>query len=240
MVDVVSSVPTSGAILLPLRRLMTLAATCSLVLTLASCGPEEAGDSVGPAGSVSSTEGAAAPSAGTQADGSMTIEGIIESVEARLDAEFAASDPPDGVLGPIELQCGDSGPIEPGEVFACLGIPRTEPDFPLDPVGVVFYVIDERGTTYSIDGTDVPDSTAALVELYQTVPTGLFCRDLLHDDAGSHLFIAAGRPPIDGFFWSLVYWSLEGRPERMDADGNGIPCETLYDSAVVSTVMAGN
>ncbi len=45
--------------------------------------------------------------------------------------------------------------------------------------------------------------------------------------------------PETNFFWSLVYWSLEGEPDRMDADQNGVPCETLYDTAVVNNVLAG-
>jgi len=31
-----------------------------------------------------------------------------------------------------------------------------------------------------------------------------------------------------------VYWVREGAPERMDADGNGIPCETVYDAAEIA------
>jgi len=221
-------------------RRITLAIAISAGLALASCGTEDSSDSTVPTGSVSSTTGTVTTTMGGATQGPATIESIVSSVQARLDAKFAASDHPDGVLGPIELQCRDSGPVEPGDVFACLGMPRTEPDFALDPVGVVFYVIDASGKSYSIDGTDLPDSTAGLQAIYETAPTGLFCRDLLDADASTHPFTAAGRPPTDGFFWSLVYWSLEGKPDRMDADRNGIPCETLYEPAVISTVMAGN
>lgn len=35
---------------------------------------------------------------------------------------------------------------------------------------------------------------------------------------------------------SLVYWFLEGQPDRMDEDGDGIPCETLYAPEVVADV----
>jgi hypothetical protein len=31
----------------------------------------------------------------------------------------------------------------------------------------------------------------------------------------------------------VAYWYDEGLPDRMDADGNGIPCETVYPAAVV-------
>lgn len=46
------------------------------------------------------------------------------------------------------------------------------------------------------------------------LPSGLFCRDLL----------SAGYP-----YWDAVtYWEREGRPARMDATGDGIPCTTTY------------
>ena len=43
---------------------------------------------------------------------------------------------------------------------------------------------------------------------------GLFCRDLR--DMGY------------GFWMAVPYWLAEGAPDRMDADGNGIPCETVF------------
>ena len=52
---------------------------------------------------------------------------------------------------------------------------------------------------------------------------GLFCRDL---DAAGY-----------GFEQALAYWVREGRPSRMDADGNGIPCETVYSAGEVQSVM---
>ena len=50
-------------------------------------------------------------------------------------------------------------------------------------------------------------------------PGGLFCRDLK----------ARGYD----FRQALAYWLTNGRPARMDADGNGIPCETVYPATVV-------
>ena len=44
--------------------------------------------------------------------------------------------------------------------------------------------------------------------------SGLFCRDLASMGYG--------------FSAAVVYWMAEGAPARMDADGNGIPCETVY------------
>ena len=39
--------------------------------------------------------------------------------------------------------------------------------------------------------------------------------------------------------WALAYWFLEGEPDRMDIDGNGIPCELLFDTAAIAEVLAG-
>jgi hypothetical protein len=59
-------------------------------------------------------------------------------------------------------------------------------------------------------------------ETYETVtayglPPGLLCRDL--QDRGV------------GVYDALRYYIWEGQPDRMDADGNGIPCETVYPDA---------
>ena len=61
--------------------------------------------------------------------------------------------------------------------------------------------------------TDAASATAGPFDP-ATLPAGLFCRDLL----------AQGLPYGD----AVAYWDYEGRPERMDADGNDIPCETVY------------
>ncbi len=53
-----------------------------------------------------------------------------------------------------------------------------------------------------------------------TIPTGLFCRDLA--DAG--------------FTYSeaVAYWYWDGLPDRMDEDLDGIPCETVYGEDVAA------
>jgi hypothetical protein len=48
---------------------------------------------------------------------------------------------------------------------------------------------------------------------------GLFCRDVA----------AAGF----GYSDAVTYWVREGEPDRMDADRNGIPCETVYPESDV-------
>jgi hypothetical protein len=54
----------------------------------------------------------------------------------------------------------------------------------------------------------------------ETLETGLYCRDVA----------AAGST----FDQAVAYWMVEGMPSRMDADGNGIPCETVYPSQDVA------
>lgn len=51
------------------------------------------------------------------------------------------------------------------------------------------------------------------------LPTGLLCRDLL---ARGYNYAEA-----------VAYWASDGRPDRMDEDRNGYPCETVYDTAEV-------
>ena len=73
-------------------------------------------------------------------------------------------------------------------------------------------------TTTTATTTTVTITTTTLVDI-GALEAGLFCRDL----AGLGYDYSA----------AVAYWTREGRPDRMDADRNGIPCETVYDSAMV-------
>lgn len=119
-------------------------------------------------------------------------------------------------------------------MFACQVRPQTKPGVELETGSMVVYVLDASGHAAVTGGTDVPGSTQTLMRSYDNVPKGLYCRDLL-DFSDNSLY-----PFNDGYFWSLVYWSLEGEPDRMDEDGNGIPCETLYEPEVIARVLDGN
>ena len=167
-----------------------------------------------------------------------TVEAVVAKIQAQFDANFAQSTPPPGVTGPTELVCTDTGPIEVGGVFGCSTRTPTEPGQGTEEGGVIAYVLDVDGRAAYDVATDIPASTEGLVEAYRNAPKGLFCRDLRNEDVEAYPFRQLSTPSGD-FFWSLVYWSLEGRPDRMDADLNGIPCETLYDAAVVAGVLAG-
>ncbi len=168
-----------------------------------------------------------------------TVRAVVNWIQAGIDAAFAQSDPPDSILGPSQLDCADAGSIRVGGVLSCMLWTNHDRDFEFEDAGVTIYVLDTEGRAAWSAGTDGPGSTEELQSAHARVPSGLFCRDLLNPDVSAHPFSAFGRPPTSGFFWSLVYWSLEGEPDRMDADRNGIPCETLYDASDVASVLAG-
>jgi len=67
-------------------------------------------------------------------------------------------------------------------------------------------------TTSSTSTTVIPTSTT--LSPIAALDPGLFCRDLA----------ALGY----GYSDAVAYWTRERSPERMDADRNGIPCETVY------------
>jgi hypothetical protein len=57
------------------------------------------------------------------------------------------------------------------------------------------------------------------------LPAGLFCRDL---KAKGYSYVAA-----------IDYWRLHGQPNQMDADRNGIPCETVYPRGDIARYWNG-
>jgi hypothetical protein len=167
-----------------------------------------------------------------------TMEDVVAGMQTFIDEEFADSEPPEGVTGPSQLECLDTGPVHRGIAFACASLPQTAPDFPLEMAGVLAYVTDNSGRAAWVTGTDIPDRTETLFRIYEENPKGLYCRDLTSPDVETW-FSSAGTTGPTGYVLALVYWSLEGEPARMDEDLDGVPCETLFEPEVVSQVLAG-
>lgn len=69
-------------------------------------------------------------------------------------------------------------------------------------------------TTSTSTTTTAPPPTSAAVGDVLAQPAGLLCRDL---ESRGFSYTAA-----------VDYWRHHGQPNRMDADRNGIPCETVY------------
>lgn len=75
-------------------------------------------------------------------------------------------------------------------------------------------------------------------------PDGLLCREYLATEEFEFAIDwMGGSPPWDddvlAHQWAVGYRFLRGEPERMDLDGNGIPCELLFDATVVDEVWGG-
>ena len=74
---------------------------------------------------------------------------------------------------------------------------------------------------------------------------GIPCETVFPEDYESFLNAAIGEgegkrcadlgfpDDADGFQRAVAYWLLEGAPDRMDADRNGIPCETVFSSSTI-------
>jgi hypothetical protein len=85
-----------------------------------------------------------------------------------------------------------------------------------------------------LDNGEAPDRPAWQLPIFAGTESrttaglaaGLFCRDI---EAAGYSFDQA-----------LAYWVREGTPSRMDADGNGIPCETLYSAGDVNSVIGAS
>ena len=122
--------------------------------------------------------------------------------------------------------------VSSGDVFLCTI--RTDPPADVGDLGLI--ILDDLGTTAAWGGSDYP-------EMPFLAAPGLLCREFLADPwlegwMTEPSYVAIGKP-IDAYTLVLAYWFLEGQPDRMDVDGNGIPCELLFDPAVVAHVWAG-
>jgi hypothetical protein len=156
----------------------------------------------------------------------VTVERIVAALEAELEAE---------ALTPREvtLTCDATGPVESGDVFVCAA--SSVPPEPADWGSFVVAVLGRDRFAVSA-ATDNPGSTAELQERYAASPSGRSCAEL-RAGAAPFPFDVSTTDEVGAIFWSIVYWNLEGQPARMDADLDGVPCETLYPDGAVASVL---
>jgi hypothetical protein len=165
----------------------------------------------------------------------VTIEGtsladVVEGVRADLQRRFDLGDPPPDVNGPFLVTCADAEitPAGFGDVFACAGLPQA--DIELDAVGVVMVVVSDAGAARWMAGTDIPTDQASLLQQGEIDRDVHFCRELAQE---------AGPVFSVGYTGAVAYWFLEGMPERMDADLDGVPCETVFSYEEVLEFWSG-
>ena len=105
-----------------------------------------------------------------------------------------------------------------------LGCQSLVGEFDLEQI-VAYWVAYGMPSNLDGDGNGIPCDDAGAVDasgFFVGLPpeTGLFCRDL--------------EPAGFDFSAAVAYWVREGAPDRMDADRNGIPCETLYSAGEIA------
>ncbi|NNC91417.1 MAG: hypothetical protein HKN80_02870 [Acidimicrobiia bacterium] len=148
---------------------------------------------------------------------------VISSVEAEYQArwDYYQPDKPRGAVGPVEIECHHEDDVGSGALLLCEATPLVEREYYPDPFPIVAFVTGDDGSVVHV--TD-PGFEAA----YRETGSGLFCRDLIASD---------GR--LSSYFGAMAYWFLEGRPDRMDADLDGVPCATVFPLSDIANFWHG-
>lgn len=174
-------------------------------------------------------------------------DGRPHDARAALDTAPVASDAPPSASSTSTPSTATAVPVAPPA-------PAGPGDVRLQPAGLFCRDLQARGYSYSAavdywrmhgqpdqmdaDRNGIPCETVYPVDRVADyfggagrtddtgLPSGLFCRDL----------VAAGL----SYPFAVAYWVDEGLPERMDADRNGIPCETVYSPSEVREYWAGS
>jgi hypothetical protein len=124
-------------------------------------------------------------------------------------------------------------PLFPGGALYDVGLDRGKTCWEFDDYNyagiVAYWLAYGRPGRLDLDGNGIPcdeDSQVYEPGFFAGLPTteGLYCRDL---DAQGY-----------GFANAVAYWLEEGAPDRMDADRNGIPCETVYPGTEIEAFFA--
>ncbi len=152
--------------------------------------------------------------------GEVTVAAVVSSIEQEYQDEwdYYLDEKPAGIVGPVEVTCDREGDVGFGDVLACEAAPLEERESYPDPFLIRILVTGDDGSTWH---SRVPE--AHLEEAYLAVGSGLFCRDLFEPEGPFFAYPAA-----------VTYWFWEGRPDRMDADRDGIPCETVYPLSAIA------
>jgi hypothetical protein len=170
--------------------------------------------------------------------GQLTLGDVLDRIEAALDAEPIVLG--DGVtllarVGPCATgtpgswsDVDEETPAGRGTTVLCAS--GTEPEGYTETGEMLVVVLDDAGRVATQVATDGSTSNPFVA------PPGMLCRDYLatyHSGGGNFDERAA-------YTELLAYWFLEGEPDRMDVDHDGVPCETLFAAEVVADVWSGS
>ncbi len=135
-----------------------------------------------------------------------------------------------GAGGPYGLEIVIPPPVPPQGLEAglfCRDISDRSFNF---SAALSYWVREGRPARMDADGDGIPCETVYAIEEIEAQffvatiePPGLFCRDLAQRGWD--------------FVNALAYWVAFAGPTQMDADGNGIPCETVYTAAEIDAVL---
>jgi len=115
-----------------------------------------------------------------------------------------------------------TGQVAAGSVVHC-GAPPQDPDDDGQYPVITVLVLDDTGTIAVVPaGVWRPLNVG---DMEQSIGPGLSCAALLAEDSFLPRYIGH---PRDRYFGVVLYWFVEGRPDRLDADGNGQPCEAEF------------
>lgn len=179
-------------------------AIAALSLSLVSCTDSDDGEDQGATSSSRETSATSAVAKPTVAD-----------LELVIAAEFEAKNPD---IGPGVVECDASGELADWQPVLC----RYLPDEPSETGAMHVSMLDEGRFAWApgecCDAAPWPDA----------YPSGLLCHELTERPPG----IRPGHylPESDHLSYGLAvfYWLTENRPDRMDDDLNGRPCESVY------------
>lgn len=157
----------------------------------------------------------------------------LATIEQRVAQEWPGTVPAGmwGAQDAWSCRVESSGPISVGSALTC--VPSPEVTDGQHPVLTVL-VVDTAGTI-SVGQAGIEHPILSADGIVGTLGTGQFCRDILGDTALTQQLTE----PDMQYFGAVLYWAMEGMPARMDADNNGIPCETLVEADVVDSVWGG-
>ena len=218
-----------------LSRMLWLAVLAGVLIT-SGCGSDDgdstAGDGTGTSTSQTSTSppsssssdttapastGTSPTTAATTAPGTPTVADLEQALKDEIEATYPT--------GPGVVQCEASGELTDWQPVLCSFIP----DEPAEFGGIHVSMLDDGRYAWDIGECC---GAAPWPEAY---PSGLLCRDLIEPPPGT---TPDQYPPdTDHLTYGLAvyYWLTENRPDRMDEDLNGRPCETVYPTEDATT-----